>query len=107
MWSLSHHPHFTSRYAYVVRHGILYCLDLGELDIGSGHWIDNVSGDGSIITLEDNSIWQVSPLDTPSTSIWLVVDNITVAHSREPGYPYRLINTDEGETASARFLSSG
>jgi hypothetical protein len=107
MWELSHHRRFTSRYAYVIRGGVMYCLNLGELSVGSGHWIDTISGDGSVIKLEDGSIWLVSPLDVATTGIWLELTDITVTHSGEPGYPYRLIDTDDHETASARFLRSG
>jgi hypothetical protein len=106
MSRLTRHPRFTSRYAYVIRNGVRYCLSLGEIEIGDGHWIDSISDDGSVITLEDGSVWLVSPVDTVDTSIWLDVDNITVAHSHDPLYPYLLINTDEGETAHARFLTS-
>jgi hypothetical protein len=106
MWALSHHPRFTSQYAYVVRRGVTYCMSLAELSVGDGHWIDDVSSNGSVITLEDGSTWLVSPLDTVTTSIWLTVDSIKVARSRDPGYPYLLINTDEGETAAARFVAS-
>jgi hypothetical protein len=46
----------------------------------------------------------VSPLDTLTSSLWLEIDDITVAHARDPLYPYRLINTDDHDTVTARFL---
>jgi hypothetical protein len=103
---LTKHPHFTSTIAYVVKDHVTYCISLGELSIGGGHWIDEVSASGATISLEDGSLWLISPLDRIDTDLWLPVDDITVTHSRDPSYPYRLVNTDEGETATARFLSS-
>jgi hypothetical protein len=69
---------------------------------GSGHWIDDVSANGAIITLEDGSLWNVAPIDRIDTSLWLPVDEITVLW--DGGNAYRLINTDEGEVAHAAFL---
>ncbi len=103
---LTKHPHFTTTIAYVVRGRVTYCISLGEISIGDGHWIDEVSTSGATISLEDGSLWLISPLDQVDTALWLPVDEITVTHSRDPSYPYRLVNTDEGETASARFLAS-
>jgi len=75
-------------------------------DTGSGHWISDNS-DGSVITLEDGSTWLVNPTDRFDTAIWLVVDNITVLRGTYPGYGYRLVDTDDGTTANARFLGFG
>jgi hypothetical protein len=77
-------------------------------DTGSGHWIEDTGNDGTVITLEDGSLWLISPLSRVDTSLWLDVDNITVLRGGSPGYGYRLINTDEdGEIADARFLGMG
>lgn len=71
--------------------------------VGSGHWIQTVSGGGKIITLEDSSIWEVSPIDVINSAIWLPVSNIIVVEDSGP-YPYKLINTDDGETVNAKYL---
>jgi hypothetical protein len=73
-------------------------------DTGSGHWIQNVSSDGAVVTLEDGSLWSIDGADRYMTAIWLVVDDITVRD--DAGSHYTLINTDEGETAAARYLGS-
>ena len=76
------------------------------LGVGSGHWIrENVDG-GRFILLEDNSFWQVDPLDRIDTILWLPVSDVTVLESSSgsPGYNYLLINTDDGEQAHARYL---
>lgn len=75
----------------------------GYLGIGSGHWIQNVSGGGKIIILEDGSLWEVSPIDIIYSTIWLPVSNIVVVED-SGSYPYKLINIDEGETVNAKYL---
>jgi len=67
----------------------------------SGHWIDGVMDSGSLIKLEDHSLWQVSPLDRIDGSLWLPVSDITVIEGDDPLYPYKLINTDDGEVVNA------
>jgi len=63
----------------------------------SGHWIDTVSDDGKIIKLEDGSIWEVDDVDTVTTSLWLPTTEIVECDDK-------LINTDDGESVSARRL---
>ena len=73
--------------------------------IGSGHWIkENVNG-GSIIILEDGSIWAIDPVDRIDAMLWLPISSITVIESAKgtPGYNYLLINTDDGEKAHAKY----
>lgn len=77
-------------------------LYVGE---GSGHWIEEVSGSGKIIELEDGSVWEVSPLDIIETALWLPVTDIIVKRNNDPLYPYLLINKDDGEKAHAKLLS--
>jgi hypothetical protein len=73
---------------------------------GSGHWIERVSDNGRIVVLEDDSVWEISELDRSDVSLWLSNDEITVADNpSNPFYPYKLINTDQGETAEAKLLS--
>jgi hypothetical protein len=75
----------------------------GYPGIGSGHWIQNVSGGGKIVILEDGSLWEVSPIDTIHSAIWLPVSNIVVVEDSGP-YPYKLINADDGEAVNAKYL---
>ena len=74
----------------------------------SGHWIQENIDSGSMIILEDSSIWQIDPLDKIETMLWLPVSNITIVISNNgsPGYDYLLINTDDGEKAHAKYLGS-
>ena len=77
----------------------------GYAGVGSGHWIQSVSTGGKIIKLEDGSLWEISPIDTIYTGIWLPISNITVIIDGGP-YPYKLINTDDGESVNAKYLGS-
>jgi hypothetical protein len=71
---------------------------------GGGHWIEEVTSDGGVIILEDDSVWSVSALDQVETSLWLPISNVMVVDGSDPGYPYLLINTDDGEKAEAFLL---
>jgi hypothetical protein len=71
--------------------------------VGSGHFIMN-NCDGEVIKLEDGSIWIVSPLDLPYSILWLPTVSITIIDKQGDIYPYVLVNTDDHETAAARFV---
>ena len=47
--------------------------------------------------LEDGSLWEVDPIDTVTSSIWLPVSDIIICGNR-------LINEDDNETVHARRL---
>ena len=74
----------------------------------SGHWIQENINSGSMIVLEDGSIWQIDPLDKIEAMLWLPISNITIIISNNGslGYGYLLINTDDGEMAHAKYLGS-
>lgn len=73
--------------------------------VGAGHWIDK-NGDGKIITLEDGSIWEIVSTDQVDTALWLPTTDITVIKQSGSlaAFKYILINTEDGEKASAKFL---
>jgi hypothetical protein len=75
------------------------------LGIGSNHWISKNIDHGALIQLEDKSIWEISSLDKLTTALWLPVSNITVIENSNPFYPYRLVNSDDGESAEAKLIS--
>lgn len=62
-----------------------------------GHWIDSVSDDGTIVKLEDGSVWMVDSVDAIDSAMWLPTTDIISCGDR-------LINTDDNETVSARRL---
>jgi hypothetical protein len=86
---------------------LLLC-SLPALASSSKHWIDEISDGGSVIILEDDSVWAVSSLDTVDTSIWLSADNVVIAkNNSDPNYPYVMINTDEkGEVAHVKYMGT-
>jgi len=60
----------------------------------TGHWVGSVLSDGSIVKLEDGSVWKVDDLDVIDTMLWLPTEDITICGSQ-------LINTDSGDTVTA------
>jgi hypothetical protein len=74
----------------------------------NGHWIQENSDNGSMIVLEDGSIWKIDPLDKIDAMLWLPISSITVVTSDNgsAGYEYLLINTDDGEKVHAKYLGS-
>jgi hypothetical protein len=62
-----------------------------------GHWISSVMASGKLVKLEDGSIWEVDPLDTIRTMLWLPVDGILVCGQT-------LIKTSNGEKVRATPL---
>jgi len=74
----------------------------------SGHWIQENIDSGSMVILEDGSIWKIDPLDKIDASLWLPISNISIVTSNNgsPGYDYLLINTDDGEKAHAKYVGT-
>lgn len=70
------------------------------------HWISEVSSSGRFITLEDDSLWEISPGSRVFTSIWLPTSDIVIrpAATLTGSYTYVLINKDDEEQAYARYL---
>ena len=75
---------------------------------GSGHWIEENVDSGTILILEDGSLWQIDPIDKIDAMLWLLITDITVVASSDgsSGYDYLLINTDDGEKAHAKYLGN-
>lgn len=76
--------------------------------VSSGHWVQENVDSGTMMILEDGSIWQIDPIDKIDAMLWLPISNITIVISDKgsPGYDYLLINTDDGEKAHAKYLGS-
>ncbi len=74
------------------------------LGVGQEHWVQKTIGSGAFIQLEDNSLWEISPIDRINTMLWLPIDNIVVIESKNSLYPYKLVG--ERDTAEARLLTS-
>jgi hypothetical protein len=69
---------------------------------GTGQSIAAKSDDGSIIVLDDNSIWIVASYDRSTSAYWTDADSITVNDS---GATDQLVDTDsQGETVDANYI---
>ena len=74
------------------------------LGIGRERWVQKTIDGGAFIRLEDNSLWEISPIDKINTMLWLPIDNIIVIESTNSLYPYKLVG--ERDTAEARLLTA-
>ena len=70
---------------------------VGTSDCESGHFILSVSDDGTVVILEDRSVWRISDVDAITSVLWLPSEDIVVCEGK-------LINTDDGETVEASRL---
>jgi len=68
------------------------------------HWLRDKQDEGKILTLNDDSIWEVDPRDRFLTKRWLRGSTIMVEHTDKKDYPALLRNRTEGELARANFL---
>ena len=68
------------------------------------HWLRDRQEEGRIVILEDESVWEVHPVDRQATARWLRISTITVKETKTGEYPYLLTNTTEGERARANYL---
>ncbi len=75
------------------------------INTGGGHWIRKNFDSGRFIQLEDNSLWEVSPIHRIDSMLWLPISEITVIESWNSYYPHLLINTDDGEKVEAKLIS--
>ena len=67
---------------------------MGRGGCEAGHWIESVSDNGSIIKLEDGSLWEVDSVDAIDTMLWLPTTDIVSCDDK-------LINTEDNETVDA------
>jgi hypothetical protein len=79
----------SSRVARRARSATTGCVD--------GHWIESVSDDGTIVKLEDGSVWEVDAVDAITSMLWLPVTDVIACSDK-------IINTDDNEKVSARRI---
>lgn len=70
----------------------------------SGHWLKEKLDGGKMIRLEDSSIWEISTIDKINTMLWLPIDEITIIESKNPMYPYSLVNSSQKNSAEAKYI---
>jgi hypothetical protein len=71
------------------------------LNLGPGHWLQEISSNGRILELEDGSLWEIESADQVDIALWLPITDIAVQRSvtASGDYRYVLINTEDGEKA--------
>lgn len=69
-----------------------------------GHWIDQVLSNGRFVVLEDGSVWEIDPIDTINSSLWLGADNIILAKEDRNDAVCHIINTDSNDSAHGDYL---
>jgi hypothetical protein len=60
-----------------------------------GHWVQAVSEDGEVVTLEDGTVWLVDALDRVDTALWPLTADIIVCDGQ-------LFNAEDNESAVVR-----
>ena len=78
--------------------------EYGEAE--ANHWVAKNIGFGKFITLEDGSLWEIAPIDTIDTMLWLPADSVMVIASGWPLFPYKLINLSQGDSAEAKCVGT-
>ncbi len=80
-------------------------IDKKYTAVGGGHLLRAVTADGRFVTLEDGSLWEVSPSDHFKTARWeagAVMSVTKLAGSDD--YKYEIDNIDLDEGALANYL---
>lgn len=70
-------------------------------------WIEENVKQGAIIILFGGHMFEVYNLDRIDSALWLPLDTIVVSRNPDPplfGYDWLLINTNERESVSAKYL---
>ena len=72
--------------------------------IRTEHWLRDKREEGTVLLLDDDSVWEIHPSDNSITARWLRGSTIYVEETQTKDYPYVLTNRTEGEAARASFL---
>lgn len=75
-------------------------------DEDSEHHIEANYNDGSMIVLEDGSIWEIDPIDQMISTLWNFSAVITVSSSYGGRYDYVLSNSEDGKEVRANFIGN-
>ncbi len=69
---------------------------------GGSDLIQAKSDDGSLLVLDDGSIWFVSPGDQATSGPW--VDQTSITVNEGSGGSYELVDTDDQEIVEANYI---
>jgi hypothetical protein len=71
-----------------------------------GHYItEKIRDRNPRIRLEDDSIWEVSPVESYTMFMWLPAEEISLVQGDDPNYPVTMVNTHHGRSVNVRLLS--
>jgi hypothetical protein len=68
------------------------------------HSLMSNSDDGTIVVLDDGSIWIVAAGDTATSSVWVDATAITANEGSSAPQAYDLVNTDDQEAVAASYV---
>ncbi len=74
---------------------------------GTQLWLRQKIDGGNMLVLSDGSLWEVAGIDRYKTRIWLPTETILVAEWTGGSYPYKLVNTSQGDAAQAKYVGRG
>jgi hypothetical protein len=73
-------------------------------NINHGHYLQNINSAKKIITLDDESEWQIYDGYLELISSWKPDHMIRVKENKDPEFPYKIINIHTNESVEARLL---
>lgn len=80
--------------------GLLAVSAVASANCESGHWLKDKNSEGTILTLEDGSVWKVLNGGELDSQLWLEVDNVLICDDGT------IINKDENnEQVDVELLS--
>jgi hypothetical protein len=71
---------------------------------GKEHYIEGNYNRGSMIVLDDGSMWDIDPVDTMIAALWDNSAVITVSSTTAGKYEYVLSNSEDGKDVRANFI---
>jgi len=71
------------------------------------HWVKAIGESGKYVALEDDSVWEVTPLDQIESGHWAPFSDISVKASHDVLFPYKLINVKSQESVYVKPVQAG
>jgi hypothetical protein len=59
---------------------------------------------GKKLLLSDNSLWEISPADVTTSSVWITPFPVKLTPSADPDYPCLIVNLNSGISVKARQI---
>tara|TARA_B100000029_G_C17193422_1_gene821545 strand:- start:52 stop:384 length:333 start_codon:yes stop_codon:yes gene_type:complete len=76
------------------------------MNLGMGHQVSEVKNNGKLLLLKDGSLWEIHPLYSRNTVLWLPQADINVEYHKAPigDFKYLITNSNDNEIALAKLL---